>query len=64
MEKPSIEHISAVFEDTLTYSFQECMKISVEMPSPATLTNFWVKKTMVRTKIFYNANIAELESPE
>ena len=50
--------------DTFTKGIQECMKINMEMPRPATLTNFWVSKTRVGSKMIYNAKIAELESPE
>ena len=34
------------------------------MPRPATLTNLWVRKTRAGSKMFFNAKIAELESPE
>ena len=50
--------------DTFTKGIQECMKINMEIPRPATLTNFWVRKTRVGFKMIYNAIIAELESPE
>ena len=52
------------FVDTFTNSIQECIKINMEMPRPATLTNFWVRKTRVGSKMFYNDKIAELESSE
>ena len=50
--------------DTLTNGMQECMKINVEMPRLGTMTNFWVRKTRVGSKMFYDAKFAELESPE
>ena len=50
--------------DTFTKGIQECMKINMEMPRPATLTNLWVRETRAGSKMFYNAKIAELESPE
>ena len=50
--------------DTFTKGIQECMKINMEIPRPATLTNLWVRKTRMVSEIFYYAKIAELESSE
>ena len=43
---------------------QECMKIGLEMIRQAGLTNFWVRKMMAGSKMFYDAKIAHRQSPE
>ena len=40
------------------------MKIDFEMPKQAIWTNFWERKMMAGSIMFYNAEIAELQSPE
>ena len=63
MEKAQYRAYFSSFMDALTNSLRECMKIDVEAQT-GILTNFWVWKTMVGSKMFYDAKIAELESPE
>ena len=53
-----------VHRGTATNSIQECMKINLEMIRQANLTYFWVRKTMAGSRMFYDAKIAHLQSPE